>query len=447
MKRMVIVLALLAIAACTGESNLPNPTGKGTVRMINAMPGSPVVAFRIEERLIGQGNYKEASTATRWDDFDYIFNFESQFLGELMARTIASQAQKIETGMDYSFVLTGDVTAPVVSIWEGSEREWEDNETVFELRVANVAEANSIPGPIDVYIAPDGTAPAVGEEIATLDFGDIMAPIDMEALEYVVTVTRAGDPLDILYQSLPATFVAQAAVTMPIFDGDENDTASISVLAINALGPTADLIDATALPTIRFIQASLDLADADVYDDDLLTGLILSDHRFGDVTDDLQTTVGQTSYYYTPTGQVNTVLFESGILTVLNTRWNWIAIGDAGARFSVTYVPNRQSISIYSTVTPRHVALQHNLVDFYVVDADVPIDDENPTLSGVLYSLPSPTLIYAAGSYDMYLTLPDEKTIIAGPVRMDLVDGDVLEVMFFDNVNPAIADIVILPTQ
>ena len=48
MKRLVLVFALLAVvAACTSDSNLPNPTGKGTIRALNAIIGSPDIAFRI----------------------------------------------------------------------------------------------------------------------------------------------------------------------------------------------------------------------------------------------------------------------------------------------------------------------------------------------------------------------------------------------------------------
>ena len=169
MKRLVLAFALLAVAACSGESNLPTPSGKGTVRTINAMAGSPAVAFRIEERLIGEASFQDVTVATRWDDFSYIFNFEALFLGELSARRIASQTQKIDDGRDYSFVLTGDVAAPVVSVWEGSEREWNGDETVFEVQFANVAEQASVLGPIDVYFAPGGTAPVDGEQITTLE--------------------------------------------------------------------------------------------------------------------------------------------------------------------------------------------------------------------------------------------------------------------------------------
>ena len=447
MKRLVLVFALLAVAACTSESNFPVATGKGTVRSINAMQESPTMAFRIEERVIGQADFQNVTAATRWDNLDYIFNWDASFLGEIELRRVASFSQKIDVGGDYTFVLTGDITAPDVTVWEGSEREWNGNETVSEFRFSNVAEIDSLLGPIDVYFAPDGTAPVVGEEIATLAFGEITPAMDTEAVGYVLTLTRAGDPTAILYQSNPVTFIAQTAFIIPVFDVDGQETATLSVITINTLGPSVRLVDANAEPTVRFVQASIDLPNSDVYDDDLQTNLILSDHAFGDITDDMPIATGLTTHYYTPVGDTSATLFEGDITTILNSRWNALVIGQTGERFSSSYIPLRHSISIYTQLTTYHAAFNNQAMDFYVVDAGAPIDDKFPRLFNIDYAILLPTLTFAAGSYDMYATLPGEKTIIGGPVRIDVVDGDIVEVILFDMVDPALVDIRILPTQ
>ncbi|MEE8221024.1 MAG: hypothetical protein V3R21_04635, partial [Woeseiaceae bacterium] len=47
------------------------------------------------------------------------------------------------------------------------------------------------------------------------------------------------------------------------------------------------------------------------------------------------------------------------------------------------------------------------------------------------------------GNYDLILTLPGEKTLIAGPIRVDLVNGDVVELLILDTVDPTIAEVAI----
>ena len=447
MKRLAFVLAVLAvITGCTGESNLPNPTGKGTIRAINAIVGSPEVAFRIAERLLGGVSYKGSSTGKRFDDFDYIFNFDVLFVGEVQTTRVASPALKIGANKDHSLLLTGDIASPLVTVWDADERVWSGTETVFEARFAHTVASQ---GDIDVYLAAAGVAPAAGNALGTLSFLEILPAMEFESAEYVLTATTAGDPLDIIYQSSPVTFVPATALIVPFFGGDENSTADIVATAINVLGATATLPDALALPTIRFIQASLDLPDSDVYSDDLLTNQILANHVFGDITDDMPTTVGLSRYYYTPAGEnpAANVLFDSGISTFAGGHYNWLVIGDVAERFALTYVPNRQSISTIARISSFHAAKNHPLLDLYVVDADVPITEQFPQLRSLVYSLPGIPIRLGAGSYDMYATVAGEKTIVDGPVRLDLVLGDVVEMIIFDTVDPATVELKILPTQ
>jgi hypothetical protein len=443
MKRLLLVFALLAaVAACTSESNLPVATGKGTIRAINAVVASPSIAFRIEERFLGNVDYQSNSVSSRFDDFEYIFNFEVFLLGDVDSTRITSVTQKIDADKDYSFVISGDLLNPTVTVWEGDEREWDGTETVFEVRFGHTA---ATMGDIDVYLAPDGTLPAIGEELGTLSFGEILPAVDFEAANLVITVTRAGDPLDILYQSDIIAFLVQSALTIPFFDGDELNTAAYIARVISVAG-SLQLPDIKALPTVRFIQASFDLANSDVYDDEMLTSLVLSDHAFADFTGDLPIAVGTTSYTYTTVGDTSAILFESGITTIGDRHFNFLVIGGQGARSAQTFIPDRRSVSTFAKIRPFHAALQNVILDFYVVDAGVPIDDEFPLLTNMIYSLPSPTLAFDTGSYDLYATVPGEKTIVAGPVQVDVVLGDVVEIIIIDTVDPATADFLILPT-
>ena len=444
MKRLLLVLALLAaVASCTSDSALPTPTGKGTIRAINAIVGSPSIGFRIEERLLGSADYKSVTGSNRYDDFNYDFNFDTQLLGDLTATRIATINLKIDANRDYSLVINGDLMNPVITVWEGDEREWDGTETVFETRFSH---ASVTMGDIDVYFAMVGTAPAIGEERGTLSFGEILPALDLEEGAYVITVTRAGLPLDVLYVSGEVNFVARGAAIVTFFDGDESNTAQYVARGFSTLGATFALPDVTALPTVRLIQTSFDLANSDVYDDEMLTSLLLNDHAFGDATGDIELPIGTTPFTYTTVGDTSAVLFESGIITLPDNHFNFLLIGEQGARFAQTFVPDRRSVTTIAKIRPYHAALNNNNVDLYIVDVGVLIDEESPVLNNMVYSLPSPTLAYDTGSYDMYVTITGEKTVLAGPVQIDVVLGDVVEIFLVDNTDPAVVDFLILPT-
>ncbi len=444
MKRLLLVVALLAaVASCTSDSALPTPTGKGTIRAINAIVGSPSIAFRIEEFFLGSVDYKGASSSNRYDDFNYDFNFDTQFLGDLTATRIATFNLKIDANRDYSLLISGDIMNPVITVWEDDERDWSGTETVFATRFSH---ASATMGNIDVFFAPAGTAPAIGEERGSLSFGEILPSFDLEEGVYVITVTRAGNLSEVLYVSGEITFAAQASAIVTFFDGDESNTAQYVARGFSAAGGTIGLPDITALPTIRFIQASLDLVNSDVFDDEMLTSLVLNDHAFRDATDDIELPIATTTYRYTTVDDTSAVLFESGIVTLPDNHFNFLVIGEQGARFAITFVPDRRSVTTIAKIRPYHAALNNNNVDLYIVDVGVLIDEESPVLNNMVYSLPSPTLAYDTGSYDMYVTISGEKTILAGPVQIDVVLGDVVEIILVDNTDPAVVDFLILPT-
>jgi hypothetical protein len=140
MRNFLLCLAAFLAAGCAQDSGLPTPSGKGTIRGINAIPASPTVTFKIEERPLDTLIYKAASPGARYDDFDYNFNFDALLSAEGSTR-IASVPLNIDANRDYTLVLTGDLEAPDVLVWDIDQREWNDTETVFELRFAHLAES------------------------------------------------------------------------------------------------------------------------------------------------------------------------------------------------------------------------------------------------------------------------------------------------------------------
>ena len=432
---------LLLAVGCTGDSAFPTATGKGTVRVINAIEASPSIIYSIEEAFQQRLRYKEATTGRRWDDFLYTFNFDVAFLGETEVRRVARKALKVDADRDYTLVLTGAIDAPTVLVWEADERIFEGSETVFAVRFAHTAPSL---GDVDVYFAAEGTPPAIGEQRGTLSFGEALDPIDVPSGDYVLTLTTAGDPANIVYESSPIGYVEQTTFMLPIFDGNELDLAPFSVRAFNLAGGTSSLPDVRVTPTVRIIQASIDLPPSDVYDDEMLTNQVLANHMYGDFTGDITVPVGVTSYTYTAVGNTGAIQFESGIDAVDGTRNNFVVIGTEGSRVATTFVPDRESISTLVKMRIFHAAQNHEQLDIYVVDADTSIDAEDP-IARTTYSLRLGELIFDAGSYDVYTTVVDEKTVVSGPTRIDAQLGDNIEVIIFDTTDPATAEFRVIP--
>ena len=239
----------LALAACSGGSQFPEPTGKGTFRAINAISTAPNINFRLEE-VSGQRilpmSYREMTASAQFDDFEYNFNFEVRFAGQLQDTRVATKTQKIDANKDYTFVATGSVESPTILTWIGDERTFDPEDTVAEVRIAHLAESV---GSADFYFAPPGTAPVLGEADGTLAFGEFIPPQDVDAGDYELTVTPAGDPDTILFQSIVVTYVEQTAATVAIFDGTADDAAPISGRVLVTIGSSSFTLNDVRFPS------------------------------------------------------------------------------------------------------------------------------------------------------------------------------------------------------
>ena len=134
-------LATVVLAGCTSESSRPVATGKGALRAIGAIKTSPTINFLIEERRIGNVDFKDSSNVASYDDLEYIFNFETILAGDLIATRVASQPLDVVKDTEYTFLISGALAAPDITVWELPQRDWNGSETVFEMRVANTADS------------------------------------------------------------------------------------------------------------------------------------------------------------------------------------------------------------------------------------------------------------------------------------------------------------------
>ena len=93
--------------------------------------------------------------------------------------------------VEHILLLTGDIDAPTITVWDSDVRDFEDTDTVFEVRFGH---ANAFLGDIDIYFDPPDTVPGTNPPVATFSFGRLPSPADFDQGPYVMTVTAAGDP-------------------------------------------------------------------------------------------------------------------------------------------------------------------------------------------------------------------------------------------------------------
>jgi hypothetical protein len=446
MKRTFLLIACLGaltVAACTSDSSLPTPSGKGSIRALNAILASPDIGFLIEERSLGSLGYNQSTTQTRFDDFEYNFNFEVFLPGASERDRVATLAHKLEADRNDIFVLTGNPLSPTISVWSTPAREWTETDTVLEIRFAHVIVAED---DIDIYLDEAVTPAVAANKVATLSYGQISDVSDVAEGTYTVTITVAGDIDAVLYQSGGVNLFARSTQVVAAMAGDENDTSPIVINVMSDVSNDRIFPDASAEQTVRFFHAARALPATDIFDDEILTSLKVSNLEYGDATGDVAVPTEAETYYYTPTGSTATILHEATNQTPLGRHSNLYVIGPANDYASYAFLPDRASVSAYAKMQFFNAALESGIVDVYIKDADDPlVEEDRPPIFALLYPSPSSIQPLVAGSYDIYVTPLVEKTVLAGPLRVDVANGDIVDLILLDTDTPGVIDLKVVP--
>ncbi len=240
------------------------------------------------------------------------------------------------------------------------------------------------------------------------------------------------------------TYGARVSYTLAIFDADPSITGNISVRSISDWVFSAELPDSNFMPTLRTVHAAFGTENIDIYRDDDFTAPIFPNLGFGETTGDLPVPDGAVNYTYTAVGNTGAIINELNQFILPGQRVSTFLAGMQGGDLSrITLADNRRSIETHAKLRLIHAAANFDTLDLYLVDTGTDIADINPLAADLNFGFFTDFGATIAGNYDLILTLPDEKDPIATLLQLDLVAGDVVEVLLMDTVDPMVADIVI----
>ena len=72
-------------------------------------------------------------------------------------------------------------------------------------------------------------------------------------------------------------------------------------------------------------------------------------------------------------------------------------------------------------------------------------DEASPAIPRLQAGLDPFRLTLDEGSYDIYVTVQGEKTVLTGPVALDLALGDVFDMIIYENADPNVVDLLTIP--
>jgi hypothetical protein len=303
-------------------------------------------------------------------------------------------------------------------------------------------------GELDFYFASPGTVPVLGQAVGTLTNGARLPILEFEEAVYELILTPKDDPATIVYQSAALVPIAQSRGTIAVFDADPTLTGNVGVNFIAQAGGSSVLADINFPPRTRTYHAAFGTENFDGYFDSDFTSIIYADIGFKELSSYADVPKAVTLVTLTPVGNIGAVIHEADVTFSASTKSNVVLAGLPGSPLFLFLINNGRPVETFPIIRILNASLTTEFLDVYLLPPGTPIEDaiipqisRIPSLADTGFS---PT---SEGMVELTITLAGETTPIAAPVILDLANGDTIDTVIVDTVNPGMVELAIVDFQ
>ncbi|WP_156762876.1 hypothetical protein [Woeseia oceani] len=175
----------------------------------------------------------------------------------------------------------------------------------------------------------------------------------------------------------------------------------------------------------------------DEFADPLFSGL-----EFGTHSGEVSMQPDEINLNITPAGNPGSFLAEETVQLSDSQRYTLYLSGLPGQLDGVLATAGSRRLATHAKFRYYQGAARFSAVDLYVVPAASDISLLSPLLSSVPYTGMSGYLSLEPDMYDIVLTWPGTKTVVAGPLRVDLAARGVYETISADSQQTDVAQLL-----
>jgi hypothetical protein len=428
-----IALLALGLSACdTGRKAPP----KTEVRVLNVVPRYASLGYRRVESSVSNLDFKVGDVFT-YDEDTYKLHVETVDPLTGAPLRLLSFDQKVVAGTTYTVVIydAGDTLDSVVLEAPPVAK------TAPDIQVQAIHVAKDLP-PVDFYLTPPGTDLLATAPLGTIGFLQQVAPRNLPAGVYEITVTAAGDPSNVLLKSSGFTLDAGRSISFSIAP---EAGASNQPFTVVAFGDVSNpFINASAPASLRIINASADQAPRDVAIDSQFSPPQFPAVPFPTVTPygnipsgvDVQVNV-------TPAGNPGTLEVDTTQKFSPTSLYTMIVGGDPGALSYAMLLDDNRRFTQYGTLRFYSGATQIPSILFYLIPPGGDVELATPlasiTAPGGGDQLPVPP-----GTYELWMKGLDPLVVVAGPIPITINAGGIYGVLATNNASGVSADVKLL---
>jgi len=440
MKRFLIPLALflgaLSLSGCNSSSSddpVPGPDPTSELRVLHASPDAPKVNVLAGGVAVLEGvDYKIGSGYLTVPAGTLTAAVDGILPGDDTATVIGPVNLDLQSGTRYTVVAFGEVaaieplvvTVPVETIGA--------NET----RVQVLHAAPAAPE-VDVFVVEPGISDPTGRlPLGTFDQKEILGPVTVDAGEYRILVTLAGDT-GVVFDSGPVTLPGSADLLLAAVNNTAAGSAPISLVAMDGAG-SFEILDTNTPANVRVVHASADAPAVDVVVNDDFLNPLVPGLAFPEAT----------AYVAPPPGEYNVKVVAAGIPPVIDVdvtleageRYTVIAVGLAlGGTPGIeplVLVDDPRSVATEAKVRLVHASTLAGEVDIYVTAPGASLDTSTPAFTAVPFKTDTGYVSLREGTYDVSVTQTGSTIPAIGPVPLNLEAGGVYVAIARDSAGP-----------
>lgn len=455
--RAVGAIALLGLLTACSNDSLNEDETTFHLRSLNLVENSPTLQIDVDDTTVSSASYGGATSFSAGHPGQHSLSFSAVLPADLdddddddetETPVGGASAYTFLAGTEYTVVAYGRMDDIHTYMIEGLDQRDDVDDDKLVLQFTHASPDTPA---VDVYVTAVKAGITSRYYVDSLSLTETTTPLELSLVrdsddldddstltaDVVVELMAAGTS-DVLYRSESMTFSEQNRIMMAI--ADTNGPASIATkLVVVGSGDSRDARDGAAL---KFVHISHDTPALDVTVGSGLADPLAQNVGFRQSTDYAPIDKGENGMIAVPAGAASPYVFFEEFDAAAGGHYTAYAMGPASEVDAVVLSADARSVPTQASFRFLHGAgslEDAQLLDLYLrlpgETVDFDDDDTTPSVSSLAYQNPSSEFTLKAGDYDIYFYYAGTSTLVMGPTRFHVDNGDVKTLVLTDNEN------------
>lgn len=453
--RAASAVALMGLLTACSNDKLNEDETTFHLRSLNLVEDSPTLQIDLDDTTLSSATYGGITGFSAGHPGEHTLSFSALLPADLdddddddetETPVSGASAHTFVAGTEYTVVAYGRMDDVHTYTIEGLDQREDVDDDKLILQFTHASPDTPV---VDVYVTAVKAGLASRYYVDTLSITETTSPLELSLVrdgddldddstltaDVVVELMAAGSS-DVLYRSQSMTFAEQNRIMMAIADTNGPTSIATKLLLVGS-GDVRDDRDGAGL---KFVHISHDTPALDVTVGSGLADPLAQNIGFRQSTDYVPIDKGENGMIAVPAGAGHPYVFFEEFEAAVAAHYTAYAMGPASVVDAVVLAADARSVPTQASFRFLHGAgslEDSELLDLYLrlpgETVDFDDDDTVTSVSSLAYQNPSSQFTLKAGDYDAYFYFAGTSTLVMGPTRFHVDNGDVKTLVLLDN--------------